>query len=42
MTSPDQVVSKITQLRQAKRKIVLFLLERGGDRRYVPVRLDES
>ena len=42
VTSPDQVVSKITQLRQAKRKIVLFLLERGGDRRYVPVRLDES
>jgi serine protease Do len=40
--SPDQVMEKIKKTKDAKRKSVLLLLERGNDLRFVAVKLDQG
>ncbi len=42
VTTPEEVVAKIEDLILKKRKAVLFLMERGGDRRFISVPLAED
>jgi serine protease Do len=42
VSKPEQVKAKVGQVQKSKRKSILLLLERGGDLRFVAVRLDES
>ena len=42
VTSPDQVVEKVREVRNSKRKSVLILLQRAEDLRFVALRLKES
>jgi len=39
---PQDVIEKVNRVKQSKRKSVLLLLERGGDLRFVAVRLEEG
>ncbi len=42
VNSPDQVKSKVESARKAKLKSLLFLIERGGDSRFVALRLTKA
>jgi serine protease Do len=42
VASPQDVLQKIDRIRESKRKSVLLLLQRGGDLRFVAVRLEKS
>ena len=42
VSTPEQVLDKVNQVKETDRKSVLLLLERGGDLRFVAVRLSES
>ncbi len=40
--TPGEVLRKVTKVKKSKRKSVLLLLERGGDLRFIAVRLDKG
>ncbi len=40
--SPGEVLRKVTKVKKSKRKSILLLLERGGDLRFIAVRLDKG
>jgi len=40
--SPEDVLQKINRVKESKRKSVLLLLQRGGDLRFVAVRLEDG
>ncbi len=42
VSSPAQVLSKVESARKAKLKSLLFLIERGGDSRFVALRLSKA
>ncbi len=42
VSSPDQIVNKVQQVRDTNRKSVLILLQRAEDLRFVALRLNES
>ena len=42
VTSPDQVIDKVREVQDSKRKSVLILLQRAEDLRFVALRLKES
>ena len=42
VSSPDEVVTKVTAVQDSKRKSVLILLQRAEDLRFVALRLKES